>query len=47
MSSYMTIPGSAGDTRSPHYQELKSKVHQELLNRLNLERLNKVSRRDA
>jgi len=42
-----TVPGSAGDTRSPHYQELKAKVHQELLNRLNLERLNKVSRRDA
>jgi pilus assembly protein CpaF len=47
MSSYKTTPGSAGDTRSPHYQELKSKVHHELLNRLNLERLNKVSRRDA
>jgi pilus assembly protein CpaF len=47
MSSYKPTPGSAGDTRSPHYQELKSKVHQELLNRLNLERLNKVSRRDA
>src|SRR5574341_1515750 len=47
MSTYMAVPGSAGDTRSPHYQDLKSKVHQELLNRLNLERLNKVSRRDA
>ena len=34
----------AGDTRSPHYQELKAQVHQELLNRLNLERLTRVSR---
>ena len=38
--AYQTIPAAAGDTRSPHYQELKAKVHQELLNRLNLERLN-------
>jgi pilus assembly protein CpaF len=45
--AYQTIPAAAGDTRSPHYQELKSKVHQELLNRLNLERLNRVSRREA
>ncbi len=51
--AYQTIPGggtmpaAAGDTRSPHYQELKAKVHQELLNRLNLDRLNKVSRREA
>ena len=45
--AYQTIPAAAGDTRSPHYQELKAKVHQELLNRLNLDRLNKVSRRDA
>jgi pilus assembly protein CpaF len=42
-----TIPAAAGDTRSPHYQDLKEKVHQELLNRLNLDRLNKVSRREA
>jgi len=42
-----TIPAAAGDTRSPHYQELKAKVHQELLNRLNLDRLTKVSRREA
>jgi hypothetical protein len=42
-----TIPAAAGDTRSPHYQDLKAKVHQELLNRLNLDRLNKVSRREA
>src|SRR5262245_25738306 len=45
--AYQTIPAAAGDTRSPHYQELKAKVHQELLNRLNLDRLNRVSRRDA
>src|SRR6476646_760125 len=50
--AYQTIPGgtmpaAAGDTRSPHYQDLKAKVHQELLNRLNLDRLNKVSRREA
>src|SRR6478609_10595391 len=42
-----TIPAAAGDTRSPHYQDLKAKVHQELLNRLNLERLTRVSRREA
>jgi len=41
------MPAAAGDTRSPHYQDLKAKVHQELLNRLNLDRLNKVSRREA
>ena len=41
------MPAAAGDTRSPHYQELKAKVHQELLNRLNLERLTRVSRREA
>jgi pilus assembly protein CpaF len=44
---YQTIPAAAGDTRSPHYQELKAKVHQELLNRLNLERLTRVTRREA
>jgi pilus assembly protein CpaF len=48
MSVYVpTTPGSAGDTRSHHYQELKGRVHQELLNRLNLERLTRVSRREA
>jgi pilus assembly protein CpaF len=48
MSVYVpTMPGAAGDTRSPHYQELKGRVHQELLNRLNLERLTRVSRKDA
>jgi pilus assembly protein CpaF len=45
--AYQAIPAAAGDTRSPHYQELKAKVHQELLNRLNLERLTRVSRREA
>jgi pilus assembly protein CpaF len=44
---YQTMPAAAGDTRSPHYQDLKAKVHQELLNRLNLERLTRVSRREA
>jgi pilus assembly protein CpaF len=39
--------GAAADTRSPHYQALKGKVHQELLNRLNLEKLTRVTRRDA
>jgi len=38
---------AAADTRSPHYQALKGKVHQELLNRLNLEKLTRVTRRDA
>ena len=45
--AHQAIPAAAGDTRSPHYQELKAKVHQELLNRLNLERLTRVSRREA
>jgi pilus assembly protein CpaF len=45
--AYQAISAAAGDTRSPHYQELKAKVHQELLNRLNLERLTRVSRREA
>ena len=35
------------DTRHPHYQSIKAKVHQELLNRLNLERLARVSRDQA
>jgi pilus assembly protein CpaF len=38
---------AAADTRHPHYQTIKSKVHQELLNRLNLERLARVSRDQA
>jgi pilus assembly protein CpaF len=39
--------GTGVDTRNPHYQQIKSRVHQELLNRLNLERLNRVRRQDA
>ena len=35
------------DSRSHHYQQLKSKIHQDLLNRLNLERLTRTSREDA
>src|SRR5689334_1079918 len=38
---------NTADTRHPHYQTIKSKVHQELLNRLNLERLARVSRDQA
>ena len=43
------IVGSAAlvDTRQPHYQKLKARVHQELLNRLNLERLTRTRREDA
>jgi pilus assembly protein CpaF len=37
----------AVDTRQPHYQKLKARVHQELLNRLNLERLTRTKREDA
>jgi pilus assembly protein CpaF len=37
----------AVDTRQPHYQKLKGRVHQELLNRLNLERLTRTKREDA
>jgi pilus assembly protein CpaF len=41
-------PGSIGvDTRSSHYQELKSRIHQDLLNRLDLERLTRVRREEA
>ncbi len=39
--------GSAVDTRHPHYQEFKSRIHQELLNRLNLDRLVKIGRVEA
>jgi pilus assembly protein CpaF len=38
---------SPADTRHPHYQSIKGRVHQELLNRLNLERLARVSRDQA
>jgi pilus assembly protein CpaF len=47
MSVQRVFSGGAGDTRSPHYQQLKARVHGQLLNRLNLERLTKVSRREA
>src|SRR4029078_1963449 len=47
MSVQRVFSGAAGDTRSPHYQQLKARVHGQLLNRLNLERLTKVSRREA
>ena len=33
------------DTRSPYYQELKSRIHQDLLNRLDLTRLTRMRRR--
>ncbi|MBA3884539.1 MAG: CpaF family protein [Acidobacteria bacterium] len=35
------------DTRQPHYQALKTRIHQELLNKLNLERLTRTKREDA
>ena len=35
------------DSRQPHYQEIKSRVHEELLNRLDLEQLNRMNREDA
>src|SRR5215510_13946787 len=35
------------DTRSSHYQELKSRIHQDLLNRLDLERLTRIRREEA
>jgi pilus assembly protein CpaF len=42
------IGGGGGiDTRSPHYQDLKNRIHQELLNRLDLERLTRMRRVDA
>jgi len=42
------VSGGGGiDTRSPHYQDLKSRIHQELLNRLDLERLTRMRRVDA
>jgi len=35
------------DTRNPHYQALKGRIHQDVLARLNLDRLNKTSRTEA
>ena len=46
--SPLMMPNAAGvDTRHPHYQELKSRVHTELLNKLNLDRLTRVRREEA
>jgi pilus assembly protein CpaF len=42
-----TTPTTTVDTRQPHYQKLKARIHQELLNRLNLERLTRTRREDA
>jgi pilus assembly protein CpaF len=39
--------GAGIDTKSAHYQELKSRIHQELLNRLDLARLTRLRREDA
>src|SRR5918995_5733734 len=41
------VSGGGFDTRSPHYQDLKTRIHQELLNRLDLERLTRMRRVDA
>src|SRR6476661_2733922 len=38
---------SAAATRSPHYQDIKSRIHADLLNRLNLDRLTTVKREEA
>ncbi len=40
-------PIQSVDTRQPHYQALKTRIHQELLNKLNLERLTRTKREDA
>jgi pilus assembly protein CpaF len=46
--SPLMMPNAAGvDTRHPHYQELKSRVHTELLNKLNLDRLTRAKREEA
>ena len=47
MSSSTLTGGTAVDMRSPHYQELKSRIHQELLNRLNLDRLTRMRQDEA
>jgi pilus assembly protein CpaF len=39
--------GGGMDSRSPYYQDLKSRIHQDLLNRLDLERLTRMRRDDA
>src|SRR6478672_7898770 len=45
--SGLMIGGGGIDTRSPYYQELKSRIHQDLLNRLDLGRLTRMRREDA
>jgi len=45
--SGLMIGGGGVDTRSPYYQELKSRIHQDLLNRLDLARLTRMRREDA
>ena len=47
MATFYSEPVVSADLRSPHYQELKGRVHQELLGRLNLDRLTRVKREDA
>jgi pilus assembly protein CpaF len=48
---HMTLPAvtdtDTANTRQPHYQKLKGRVHRELLNRLNLERLTRTKREEA
>src|SRR3954466_11038677 len=43
----LTVRNGSVDTRSPYYQELKSRIHQDLLNRLDLDRLTRMKREDA
>src|SRR6266852_6401643 len=47
LSTGLTAGGGRMDTRSPYYQDLKSRIHQDLLNRLDLERLTRTQRADA
>src|SRR5262245_55627727 len=42
-----SLRSAVSETRQPHYQELKGRVHRELLNRLNLDRLTSIPREDA
>src|SRR5712692_10406569 len=47
LSTGLTAGGGRMDTRSPYYQDRKSRIHQDLLNRLDLERLTRTQRADA
>jgi len=47
ISMGLSAGGGSVDTRSPHYQELKSRIHQDLLNRLDLDRLTRIPRETA